>query len=151
MLTHLQYGKDGLEVEIPSENITVLAPHFLPGLPDEATAFRDAVRSPIDSRPLRELISARDRVAVVIPDITRPMPSDRLLPWLFAELAHVPARNIVIVNGTGSHRPNTPRELKQMVGRTVASTYRVVNHDAQDPAELRAVGTTRDGRPVLLN
>ena len=36
-------------------------------------------------------MKASDRVAVVIPDLTRPLPSDRLLPWLFAELAHVPA------------------------------------------------------------
>jgi lactate racemase len=109
------------------------------------------VRQPIGAPPLRDLVVARDRVAVVIPDITRPMPSDRLLPWLFAELSHVPARNVVIVNGTGSHRPNTPPELERMVGRAVASTYRVVNHAAQDPTELRAAGTTRDGRPVLLN
>jgi len=88
---------------------------------------------------------------VVIPDITRPMPTDRLLPWLFAELAHVPARNVVIINGTGSHRANTPAELEHMVGRAVASTYRIVNHTALDPAQLAAAGRTTDGRPVFLN
>jgi nickel-dependent lactate racemase len=90
-------------------------------------------------------------VAVVIPDITRPMPSDRLLPWLFAEIPHVPARQVTIINGTGSHRPNTRAELERMVGPRVASTYRIVNHAAQDPATLAPAGTTRDGRPVLLN
>ena len=82
MITHLQYGKDGLEITIPSPNVTTLAPRFIPGLPDEAAAFREAVRGPIDAKPLRELIGADDRVAVVIPDITRPLPSDRLLAWL---------------------------------------------------------------------
>ena len=108
MITHLQYGKDGIEIEIPSNNVTMLAPRFIPGLPDEAGAFRDAVRAPINSKPLREMISTRDRVAVVIPDITRPLPSDRLLAWLFAELDHVPFENFVIINGTRSHRANTP-------------------------------------------
>jgi lactate racemase-like protein len=61
MLTHLQYGKDGLEIEIPSNNVTTLAPRFIPGLPDEAAAFREAVRVPINSNPLRELIGATSR------------------------------------------------------------------------------------------
>ena len=109
------------------------------------------MRRPIGARPLRDLVGARDRVAVVIPDITRPLPTDRLLPWLFAELPHVPAQNVTIINGTGSHRANTPAELERMVGRAVASTYRIVNHDAQDPSALAAVGQSRDGRPVSLN
>src|SRR5215510_5896335 len=151
MFTHLQYGKDGLEVEIPSENITVLAPHFLPGLPDEATAFRDALRSPIDSRPLRELISARDRIAVVIPDITRPLPSDRLLPWLFEELNYVPEENFAIINGTGSHRVNTPEELANMTGASIFNRFKIVNHNSHDPATLKFAGRTKDGRQILLN
>ncbi|MCI0337121.1 MAG: nickel-dependent lactate racemase [Acidobacteria bacterium] len=151
MITHLQYGKDGLQIELPSNNVTVLAPRFIPGLPDEAEAFRSAVREPIDSRPLRELIGANDRVAVVIPDITRPMPSDRLLPWLFAELSHVPSENFVIINGTGSHRINAPDELAAMVGEEIFSRYKVVNHNSHDRATLKYAGKTRDGRDVFMN
>jgi lactate racemase len=151
MHTHLQYGKDGLAVDIPSNNVTVLAPRFIPGIPDEAESFRGAVRAPINSEPLRELISANDRVAIVIPDITRPLPSDRLLPWLLAELSHVPAENFVIINGTGSHRINTPKELAAMVGEEIFSRYRVVNHDSHDPATLKFAGKTKDGHDVFMN
>lgn len=147
----LRYGTDVLEVATEAADLTVIQPRFVDGLPDEAAAFREAVRRPIGTRPLRDLVGASDRVAVVIPDITRPMPADRLLPWLFAELSHVPARSVTIINGTGSHRPNTPAELERMVGRAVASTYRIVNHAAQDPSALAAVGTSRDGRAILLN
>jgi nickel-dependent lactate racemase len=147
----LQYGTDGLEMATDAPDVTVIEPRFVPGLPDEAGAFRDAVRAPIDAPPLRELVGARDRVAVVIPDITRSLPSERLLPWLFREIAHVPAANVTIINGTGSHRPNTPAELEQMVGRAVAATYRIVNHAAQDPPGLALAGTTADGRSVFLN
>jgi len=151
MPIHLQYGKDGLEVDIPSSNVTTLAPRFIPGLPDEAAAFREAVRAPINSKPLRELIGANDRVAVVIPDITRPLPSDRLLTWLFAELGAVPAENFVIVNGTGSHRVNTPAELASMVGREIASRHRIVNHNSHDPTTLVFAGKTGDGRDLFFN
>ena len=146
----LQYGTAGIDLSIDAPNVTVVEPRFLPGLPDEAEAFRQALRNPIAARPVRELVKATDRVAVVIPDITRPLPSERLLPWLFAELSHVPAANFTIVNGTGSHRANTPAELERMVGSEVVRKYRIVNHDAQDPATLAPAGKTPDGRAVLL-
>jgi nickel-dependent lactate racemase len=150
MKVHLQYGRDGLDVEIPSERVRVIEPTFVPGLPDEEAAFTEAVRAPIGGKPLRECVAAHERVAVVIPDITRPLPTDRLLRWLFAELAHVPSKNVVIVNGTGSHRANTPDELRAMVGADVFAQYPVVNHDAHDPSTLALVGKTRDGLPVSM-
>jgi len=151
MKVHLQYGREGLAVDVPGRNVTLIEPRFLPGLPDERAAFREAVRAPIGAAPLRELVKPGERVAVVIPDLTRPLPSDRLLPWLFEELAHVPAERVVIVNGTGSHRANTPEELASMVGRDVFARYRVVNHTAHDPSTLVVVGKDRQGEPVLLN
>jgi lactate racemase len=149
--TQLQYGRGGLAVEIPSSDVTVLRAKHEEGLPDEAAAFREAVRRPIGSAPLKELVGATDRVAVVIPDITRPLPSDRLLPWLFEELSHVPPENFTIVNGTGSHRTNTEEELVAMVGREVTSNYRVVNHNAHDPGTLAFVGRSPEGRDVYMN
>ncbi len=151
MNIHLQYGIDGLTVDIPSNNITILAPKFIDGLADEAAGFRAAARNPIQSKPLKELISASDKVAILIPDITRPLPTARLLPWLFAELAHVPAGNFTIINGTGSHRGNTPEELAGMVGADVLAKYNVVNHNAHDSASVQFAGTTYDGRRVCFN
>ena len=126
MLTQLQYGKGDLSVKVPSSDVTVLVPKAEEGLRDEAAAFREAVRNPIGSAPLRELVRAEERVAVVIPDITRALPRERLLPMLFEELSHVPPENFTVVNGTGSHRANTDEELVAMVGprcsRTTASS-----------------------------
>ena len=151
MRVQLQYGRDGLAVEIPGSSVTVIEPRFLPGLPDEAEAFHAALRSPIGAGPLREIVRSGDHVAVVIPDITRPLPSDRLLPWLFEELGHVSADQVVIVNGTGSHRANTPEELASMVGRDVVKRYRLVNHASQDPEALLPCGQSADGGTVYLN
>jgi nickel-dependent lactate racemase len=149
--TQLQYGRGEMTVEIPSSDVTVLRTKHEGGLPDEAAAFREAVRNPIGGAPLKEVVGATDRVAVVIPDITRPLPSDRLLPWLFEELSHVPPENFTVVNGTGSHRPNTEEELAAMVGRGVVSGYRIVNHDAHDPGTLAFAGRSPEGRDVYMN
>jgi nickel-dependent lactate racemase len=151
MRIRLDYGKTGLELDLTGVNATVLRPCHLSGLPDEAMAFTAAVRAPLGTRPLRELVSAQETVAVVIPDGTRPLPSDRLLPWLFAELAHVPAESFTIVVGTGSHRANTQEELDRMLGPALTRRYRVVNHNAHDPATLTRVGSSRFGYDVAFN
>jgi nickel-dependent lactate racemase len=151
MRVDLRYGEGILPLDIPSSCVTVLEPSLVQGLADEASAFRDAVRQPIGARPLREIVGSNERLAVAIPDITRPLPSDRLLAWLLEELAHVPDRQWTIVNGTGSHRVNTDRELLAMVGPEVVRRLRVVNHSAHEPAGLERAGRTPDGLPVYLN
>jgi lactate racemase len=151
MRVRLEYGTSGLVVEIPSANVSVFSPRHVPGLADEARAFREAVTAPIESRPLREIVAASDRVAVVIPDITRPLPSQRLLPWLFEALDHVRMEQLTIVNGTGSHRVNTKEELASMVGREVLERFRVVNHDSHDPKTMALAGRSPDGQPVYMS
>jgi lactate racemase-like protein len=89
MKVHLQYGHEGLHVELPSERVKVIEPTFIEGLADEAAGFVAAVREPIGGWPLRDCVAAHERVAIVIPDITRPLPTDRLLPWVLAELGVV--------------------------------------------------------------
>ncbi len=151
MMVNLRYGRGEVRVEVPSSRVSVVEPAFVPGLPDEAAAFREAVHRPIGARPLRECAAAGERLAVAIPDLTRPLPSSRLLPWVLEELAHVPADRVTIVNGTGSHRVNTEDELRSMVGAGVLARYRVVNHSAHEPAGLALAGRSPDGRPVYLN
>jgi nickel-dependent lactate racemase len=151
MQVRLQYGQGHLVLDVKSDKVRIIEPTFVPGLRDEAGAFAAAARRPHGDRPLRDRIAAHESVAVVIPDITRPLPTDRLLPWLLAELRHVPERQITIVNGTGSHRANTPAELRAMVGSAVADRLSVVNHDAHDPSTTVQVGATSDGKPVRLS
>jgi lactate racemase len=151
MRVDLCYGMGRLPIDIPSRRVTVLEPTLLDGLPDEAASFRQAVRQPIAARPLREVVRANERLAVAIPDITRPLPSERLLGWLLEELAHVPDSQWAVVNGTGSHRVNTDGELLGLVGPVVMRRLRVLNHSSHEPGGLECAGRTPDGRPVFLN
>lgn len=151
MNIHLQYGTDGIAINLPDANTTVFNPKFLEGLPDEAASFQDAVRNPIHAEPLRERINASDKVAVVIPDLTRPLPTEKLLAWTFAELSHVPAESFTIINGTGSHRVNTEAELVSMVGADIVKKYKIVNHNSHDAATLKLAGRASDGHEVFFN
>ena len=152
MQIHLQYGRDGLTAELPTANATIIRPRFVEGLADEQAAFHDAVRSPRDAPPLAEAVHAHERVAIVIADGTRPLPSARLLPWILAELAHVPEENVSIIVGTGTHRPNTAEELEGIVGAEVCRRLRVINHNAYDEESMAVVRAGQDGRgPLMMN
>ena len=152
MRTNLQYGNDGLEIDLPFTNVTELRPQFVAGLNDEQEAFKAAVRRPINCAPLKSQLATTDTVAIVIADITRPLPSARLLPWLLTEIAHVPAQNITIIIGTGTHRATTPAEIEQLVGKEITTNYRVIDHSAYDTDQLVQVGVMADGHtPLHLN
>ena len=147
---NLTYGKSGLEIQIPNEAV-VIEPRHLGGLPDERAATVAALREPIGTPPLRESVKRSDRVAIVISDITRPTPNHKLIPWLLAELEHVPRENFVIINGVGSHRANNREELIAMLGQEVVEAIRIENHDAFAPEKLVRVGRNSHGSEVYFN
>ena len=152
MQIHLQYGRDGLTAELPTANATIIRPRFVEGLPDEQAGFQKAVRRPNGARPLAEAVRAHESVAIVIADGTRPLPSARLLPWILAELAHVPARNITIIVGTGTHRANTEAELEGIVGAEVLQRLCVLNHNAYDEQTMNVVRPAQNGHgPLMMN
>ncbi len=156
MRLQLAYGREGLWIELPEDvQVTVVEPQFVPGLPpaDEQAAIVAALRLPLGTPPLRQLVRPDDTVAVVFSDLTRPMPNDRVLPPLLGELARagVPDEQIVLVNALGTHRPQTEAELQALLGSEVVKRYRIVQHDAWDDENLVEVGRNRAGRPVRVN
>src|SRR3970282_784833 len=108
MQVELAYGRKGLIINVP-EYADVLETRDAPGLPDEGGAIREALRAPIDSPPLADLGSQGDRGSVVHTDITRATPNGRILPGLLGELeeAGVAREDIPLLNGLGTHRPQT--------------------------------------------
>lgn len=151
MRLDLPYGETRLSLAVPHPQVDVITPRFAEGLPDEAAAFRAALQAPLGCAALPARVLPTDKVAVVIPDITRALPSERLLTWLFAALPQVPVENVTIIIGTGTHRPNTPGEIIRMVGADIAARYRVINHNAFDKTTLLQVGTREAGLPILMN
>ncbi|RMF92079.1 MAG: nickel-dependent lactate racemase [Nitrospinota bacterium] len=147
----LAYGKGRLHVELPEQNLAyVIHPPALPPLPNPAEQLRASLASPLQSEPLRELAGQSKRIVLVIADITRPVPYRTLLPVLLTELS-VPPERLTILVATGLHRPNSPAELAEMLGDDVVQRYRIVNHNAHDPRQLRRVGTSSRGTEVFLN
>ncbi len=151
MRVKLAYGKTGLEIDLPDAwDVTVVEPRFVPALPDPAAALAAALRSPIAGPALRDRVRATDRVGLIFSDITRPTPHHLILPAVLAELAHVPRENVTLFNALGTHRPNTPDELRGMIGGLLDG-YRLVQNDAFDPETQVRIGVTARGHEVWIN
>lgn len=136
---------------LPAERTTVITPGHAPPLPDERAAIRTALEDPIAAKPLRDWIKPGAKICITFSDITRPTPNDRIIPWLLEELSGVTRENVTLVNQLGLHRPNTQAELAKMLTPEVVARYRVLNHEAENPAGLVQVGRMRDGTPALIN
>jgi nickel-dependent lactate racemase len=148
----LAYGKTGLDVTLPDGfAVDIVQPRHVEALADQAGAVRYALRHPIDSQPLRELLKPGDRVGIVCNDVTRPTPYRTILPVLLDELSRIPPECIVLLLATGTHRANTPEELRTMFGERIVEKFRIVQNDAYDRDAHVAVGATADGNQVRIH
>lgn len=150
METTLLYGRTGLTFQLPDDAF-IVEPKHLSRLENDMESLKAALRNPIGTPPLKELVKATDTVAIVISDITRPTPNHKMVPVLIQELDHVPIENFVIINGTGTHRDQTKEEFLQMLGDWVVDNVRIINNQCHDKETLVNVGKSKFGCDVYLN
>ncbi|HEY1463254.1 MAG TPA: nickel-dependent lactate racemase [Terriglobales bacterium] len=150
----LAFGKSGLEIELPQKfHYHFLEPRWATPLSDPAAEIGAALDAPIASLPIVELARNKRSAAISVCDITRPVPNRLLLPPLLSRLeaGGIPRDGITILIATGLHRPATTEEISEICGESVATNYRVVNHDARNISEHCFLGTTASGIPVHID
>lgn len=141
-------------LEVPQANLVgVFRPQVVPAAPPVAEQVAAALRAPIASPPLGELVGPRTSVLILVDDYTRPTPVAEMLPPLIAELAAagVPASGIKLLVASGTHRLMTGEELAARLGPQILRTYQVFQHRWQDPHDLAPAGETSGGLPIVVN
>jgi len=150
----LDYGRTGLEVEIPDANLVgPLGLRPVEPLAEPEKVLAAALANPIGSPPLAELARGKRSACVVICDITRPVPNEILLRQILPTLEQggIPRDKILVLIATGLHRPNLGDELVELVGSEIASRYRVENHDGRNLAEHTFLGNSPRGVPAWID
>ena len=146
----LPFGQRVLELSLPeAATVDLLMPSAVASDADGEAIVSRALREPIGSPPLREVVTPGQTAAVITSDNTRPCPSRRLLPPILGELqaGGISTVDITVVVALGLHRPLSSQELRELVGPDVYDSVKVVNHD---PANVVRVGWTKAGTPVDL-
>jgi nickel-dependent lactate racemase len=150
----IPFGKSDLEFDVPSTmKVDVAEPKPYPPLADLGTSIDEALANPVGSKPLGELAKPTDKVCIVITDITRSCPDEKLVRPMLKQLetASVPDENITILVGVGMHRASTDEEKVVKLGKDIVARYNIVDHDAENPDCLVDLGLTSNNVPVIFN
>jgi lactate racemase len=143
------YGDPFLELAFPVDwSVVVHQPKLPPPLDEDQ--MMAALRDPVAAPPLAAIATTARRVVIIVDDLTRPTPSEAVLPLLLGELESVGTKreNVTIVVATGTHGPAPADAMERKVGRS-AQGCRLVSHD--DLTDCPKVGVTRMGTPVFVN
>ncbi len=150
----LEYGRTGLEVELPERHV-VKCLQYRPAEPlsEPEAAVTERLSRPTGTEPLGRLARGRRDACVVICDVTRPVPNQIILPPILSTLEAngIPREKILILVATGMHRPNLGDELREMVGPAVFDNYRIENHHGRELFEHTYLGESPRGVPVWID
>ena len=123
----LAFGNMSLELDIPKRNMSSI---ILPSEPEKKERgdflIKKALENPIKSKRLSEIVNPDSKVAIIVSDVTRPTPTEKILPPLLEELYLGGAKdeNITIIFALGLHRLQTEEECRQLVGEEIFEKIR---------------------------
>jgi len=157
----LEFGDGFLELSVPPD-CAILSMKDAHVLADPRRSIEEALSRPVGIPPIEEIIgrkpqpASRITAAIAVSDVTRPVPykgENGILPPLLKRLegAGIQRRNIAIIVGTGTHRPSTLAEKKEMFGESVVRDFRVIDHDCEDSGGLTYMGKTHKQTDVYVN
>ncbi|NJD04005.1 MAG: nickel-dependent lactate racemase, partial [Ruminiclostridium sp.] len=144
------FGKEHKEFEIDEANI--LAELRQNDVKFELTGADEVMRAlkePIGTERLSELVRPGEKTVIITSDITRPMPSKTVLPAVVDELlsAGLSYDDITIVFALGNHRQQTEDEKKYLVGEDIYNKIRCIDSDV---SKCKKLGVTDRGTPVEI-
>ncbi len=150
----LPYGKTDVCVRVPARNLLgTIEPKEQQGVADPKAEVERALKEPIASKRLCEIVKAESKVAIVVDDATRKAPTELMLLPVLAELngAGVKDENITVIFGCGTHRSVKPEEEVQLLGSEALKRVKTMSH-CSSAADLVYVGTTKThGNKIHVN
>ena len=150
----LPFGKGTQTVSLDEAHVLYdLHGNPVDAVADEQEAIRQALRHPIGSAPLKDVVQAGDTVAIIVSDITRLVHTAQMLPVIVDELnrAGIPDEQIKVITAQGTHRAHTSEEDELVCGKEMVQRLTIINHDCRNKENLVKVGTTTHGNDVWLN
>lgn len=150
----LPYGKTDVCIRVPARNLLgVIEPNERKGVADAKAEVERALKEPLGSKRLSEIVKPENKVAIVVDDATRHAPSEVMLLPVLAELnaGGVKDENITVIFGCGIHRAVKPEEATALLGEEALKRVKTLSHDCK-AEDLVLVGTTKTfGNKVYLN
>ena len=145
------YGKTIQTVEVPDKNVqAVLTANPMEHTFSGEKAVREALKDPIGTARLSEMVKHGQKIAVITSDISRPLPSYDVLPAVLDELEKggVSMEDVTVVFALGSHRKQTEEEQRRLAGDETFERVRCMDSTPEDCVHL---GNTKNGTPIDIS
>jgi len=150
----LPYGKTDVCVRVPARNLLgTIEPKEQQAAADAKAEVERALKEPIVTKRLAEIVKPESKIAIVVDVATRKTPGEIMLLPILAELtsAGVKDENVTVVFGCGTYGAIKPEEATKLIGEEALKRVKTVSHDSR-AADLVYVGTTKThGNKILLN
>ena len=152
----IPYGKGSLSFEMPVDSLPL----------KEITDFEKnnkrltkkdvikAIHSPEGTPGLHDIIQKKDKVILLVPDITRRAGMDKVLPPLVDELENtgVPYENITLLFANGLHDKQSDEQKISIIGEELFKRVpNIFDHDADDENNLVEIGNIPGIGPLEVN
>ncbi len=113
--------------------------------------IKEAILNPVGTPKLSELAQGKEKVVIVVDDMTRPTPVSRIIPFVFEELekANITKDQITILLALGAHRPMNRNDCILKLGIEVVNTVNIENHHPYE--NLTNMGESSIGTPIDVN
>jgi nickel-dependent lactate racemase len=113
--------------------------------------IREAFANPIGSPKLSEIAKGKASAAILIDDLTRPTPADKLIPYILEELAEggIHEDQVRIIAAVAAHRAMIRPDFIRKLGKDIVDRMQVICHNADD--NLDFLGHSSRGIPLWVN
>ncbi len=158
----IKLGKELVEVNLP-DNTEILSTEQPKSLNNPAFFVQEALINSIGSPNLNQIIEQklkndpRAKVVIVISDNTRPVPYKGKAGILWPIIEKLLTKNIsndriLILVATGTHRPLSEKELREMLDpRVFDYKIPIKNHNCRGKNNLAYLGKTGRGSSIYIN
>jgi nickel-dependent lactate racemase len=141
-----------LELKFPDEwDVALLRMEGADASEITTNDMRKAILSPIGTPRLSELARGKEKVVIVVDDMTRTTQASKILPLVFEELesANILEDKITILLAIGAHRPMNKHDCILKLGEEIANKYNIENHHPYE--NLTYLGDSKIGTPIYVN
>ena len=141
-----------LEISFPeSWDVTVCRMNKWDGPQFSEDQLEQGISNPIGTPKLSELAKGKEKVVIVVDDMTRTTPVSLLMPYILEELKQggISSDQITILFALGAHKPMMKEDQILKLGSDVVNKLNIENHHPYE--NLTNFGESSIGTPIDVN
>ncbi|MFX1297466.1 MAG: lactate racemase domain-containing protein [Promethearchaeota archaeon] len=113
--------------------------------------IKESILNPIGTSRLSELAKGKEKIVIVVDDMTRTTPISKIIPYVLEELekTNIEKEQIIILLAIGAHKPLNRNDCILKLGKEIVDTMKFENHHPYE--NLTRVGESSMGTPIDIN